>query len=99
MVIQKEKASDLVMPSKLTTILAVGGVALVTANPEATLHKVIQKHQMGLLVTAEDQEALEKGITEAYTANNLTQIRTNARTYAETYLNKDTIMQAFEAQL
>lgn len=99
LVIQKEKASDLVMPSKFTTILAVGGVALVTANPEATLHKVIKAHQMGLLVTAENQEALEKGITAAYTANNLTQIRTNARTYAETYLNKHTIMQAFEAQL
>ncbi|TKD65541.1 WcaI family glycosyltransferase [Flavobacterium sp. ASW18X] len=99
LVIQKEKASDLVMPSKLTTILAVGGVALVTANPEATLHKVIQEHHMGILVKAEDQGALEKGIAEAYATKNLTLLSANARGYAEAYLNKHTIMQAFEAQL
>ena len=33
LVIQKASASDLVMPSKLTTILAVGGLAIITANP------------------------------------------------------------------
>ena len=43
LVIQKAQASDLVMPSKLTTILAVGGVALVTASSGSSLYNVVRK--------------------------------------------------------
>ena len=99
LVIQKEKASDLVMPSKLTTILAVGGVALITANKQSTLYQVVKKHQMGLLVVAENQEALNAGILKAFNSKNNTAIKKAARCYAEQYLAIDTVMQSFEEVL
>jgi len=95
LVIQKANASDLVMPSKLTTILAVGGVALITANEGSSLHTLVQEHEMGLLVDAENQQALNEGIRAAI-ANDNTRIARNARAYAENNLSVTSIMNAFE---
>ena len=95
LVIQKEKASDLVMPSKLTTILAVGGVALITANPSATLHQVVKQYEMGILVPAEDQLALNKGILEAYTHRDENRMGHAARSYAEQFLSLENVMDEF----
>src|SRR5690554_301438 len=50
LVIQKADASDLMMPSKLTSILAVGGLALITANKGAGLHTLISKYGVGVVV-------------------------------------------------
>ncbi|CAN0602142.1 unnamed protein product, partial [Ectocarpus sp. 12 AP-2014] len=47
LVIQKTNASDLMMPSKLTTILAVGGIALITANENTDLYRLVHSHNMG----------------------------------------------------
>src|SRR5690554_4739717 len=58
LVIQKSQASDLVMPSKLTTILAVGGLALVTANKDSELYNLINIHDIGIVVDADNQHAL-----------------------------------------
>ena len=95
LVIQKRNASDLVMPSKLTSILAVGGVALVTANEGSTLFSVIKKNQIGILVDAEDQQALNKGIQEAIISKN-ERLAENARNYAQENLSLDGVMQKFE---
>lgn len=95
LVIQKASACDLVMPSKLTTILAVGGLALVTANEQSGLHKVVDKHQIGLLVEAENQQALIEGIKKAM-SRNYNHIKNNARLYAELFLSIDNIMGSFE---
>lgn len=95
LVIQKEKASDLVMPSKLTTILAVGGIALVTANKESSLHQVISEHDMGILVQAENTSALTKAIELAFLEKNHDRISKKARLYAEKYLDKNQIMERF----
>ncbi|GGF17709.1 WcaI family glycosyltransferase [Hymenobacter cavernae] len=95
LVIQKATASDLVMPSKLTTILSVGGLALITANPGSGLHTLVQKYNMGLLVEAENQQALNEGLRRALAADT-TEQRKNARAYAERYLAIDKIMESFE---
>jgi colanic acid biosynthesis glycosyl transferase WcaI len=97
LVIQKAKASDLVMPSKLTTILSVGGLALITANKESGLHALVKKYDMGILVEAESQTALNKGIEDALMPHD--DKRKNARHYAETYLDIDTIMANFQEQV
>ncbi|RZK36244.1 MAG: glycosyltransferase, partial [Hymenobacter sp.] len=94
LVIQKANASDLVMPSKLTTILAVGGLALITANAESGLYELVKKYDMGLLVNAESQAALDAGLQQALTGDRQQQAR-NGRAYAEQYLSVDTVMQAF----
>ena len=99
LVIQKAKASDLVMPSKLTTILAVGGLALVTANSDSSLYSIVNKYQMGLLVEAENQEALNEGILKAFQNQENALVRQAARRYAEEYLAIDKIMQSFDEQL
>jgi colanic acid biosynthesis glycosyl transferase WcaI len=99
LVIQKEKASDLVMPSKLTTILAVGGLALVTANPKSSIYKLMHKYNMGIMVTAENQSALNKGILESYENKDILTKKANARNYASQYLAIDNIMTSFTKQL
>jgi colanic acid biosynthesis glycosyl transferase WcaI len=91
LVIQKATASDLVMPSKLTTILAVGGLALITANESSGLHTLVTQHNMGLLVEAESQQALEAGIERAISQDNRT-IAANARLYAENHLSIEKVM-------
>jgi len=95
LVIQKATASDLVMPSKLTTILSVGGLALITANPGSGLHTLVQKYNMGWLVEAENQQALNNGLQQALIEDTTVQ-RKNARAYAERYLSIDKIMESFE---
>ncbi len=99
LVIQKAKASDLVMPSKLTTILSVGGLALITANSDSGLHALVSKYDMGVLVAAENQDALNQGLLDVINNPALDMKRQNARTYAENYLDVDTIMTHFQEQI
>ncbi|MBW8683650.1 WcaI family glycosyltransferase [Chitinophaga rhizophila] len=95
LVIQKGNASDLVMPSKLTTILAVGGLALITANDGTSLHDLVKKYNMGILVKAEDQQALTDGVIRAM-QDNAAEIARNGRVYAEDNLSVGKIMSRFE---
>jgi colanic acid biosynthesis glycosyl transferase WcaI len=91
LVLQKGDASDLVMPSKLSTILSVGGLALVTANPGTTLFEVISDHHMGIVIKPEDEELLKNTILRC-SQDDFSRERTNARAYAEHFLNKDSIL-------
>ncbi|SFW63783.1 WcaI family glycosyltransferase [Chitinophaga sancti] len=95
LVIQKANASDLVMPSKLTTILAVGGLALITANSGTSLHDLVSTHNMGILVDAENQAALNEGILRSVNED-VREIAGNGRAYAENYLSVSRIMGRFE---
>ncbi|QNP54117.1 WcaI family glycosyltransferase [Hymenobacter qilianensis] len=95
LVIQKCSTCDLVMPSKLTTILAIGGLALVTANNDSGLSSMIKKHNIALVVEPENQVALYKGLTEALNELN-DEIKINARSYADRYLEIDRIMKSFQ---
>jgi colanic acid biosynthesis glycosyl transferase WcaI len=94
LIIQKANASDLVMPSKLTNILAVGGLALITANANSTLHKLISKHKMGLLVPAEDASALQQGIACAL-SQPMAAVQANALAYARQHLAIDEVMRTY----
>ncbi|SFQ83052.1 WcaI family glycosyltransferase [Hymenobacter arizonensis] len=96
LVIQKANASDLVMPSKLTTILSVGGVALITANPGAGLYELVHRNKMGILVEAESLSALSAGLRQALNQDNA-EIAANARAYAEQHLSVKSVMNAFAA--
>ncbi|WP_420151240.1 WcaI family glycosyltransferase [Spirosoma sp.] len=98
LVLQKKSASDLVLPSKLTSILAAGGCALVSAIPGTTLYDVIDSHQMGILIEPESVDALQKGLTNALRSD-LSTYRQNARIYAQKYLSKTTILQQFSRDL
>lgn len=97
LVIQKADASDLVMPSKLTNILAVGGLAIVTANAGNSLYDEVNTHQMGIIAGAENVESLVAAIRKGLTADN-SQYKANARRYAEEYLSIDKVMKRFVAE-
>lgn len=66
LIIQKANATDLVMPSKLTNILAVGGVPVVTAIQPSSLYQLITEHNLGLIAVPDDVIslvlAIQKGI-------------------------------------
>jgi colanic acid biosynthesis glycosyl transferase WcaI len=94
LVLQKQEASDLVMPSKLTGILAAGGCAIVTAQPGTSLYEDIKKYNMGILCEPESAKSLKNAIDHAL-SNDTSCIRKNARKYAENYLNKDRILLSF----
>jgi colanic acid biosynthesis glycosyl transferase WcaI len=98
LVLQKKSVSDLVLPSKLTSILAAGGCALVSAEPGTTLYDTVHAHQMGILINPESAEALIDGIDQALQSD-LTDYKQNARTYANQYLSKETVLQQFEEEL
>lgn len=94
LVLQKKSASDLVMPSKLTGILAAGGCSVVTAMEGTSLYQVIKKHDMGILCEPESVSDLKNAIQTALETDTSV-IKKNARNYAENYLNKDKILSHF----
>ena len=96
LVIQKASASDLVMPSKLTTILAVGGLAIITANPGSGLYSLVKEQNIGVLVEAENAEA-ERSILKVI--KRLNEIAVNARKYAENHLSTEEVLRSYEASI
>ena len=91
LVIQKAGTSDLVMPSKLTTILASGGLALVTAEKGSSLYDLIEKNDMGMVIPPENNDELYNAIVDSFTKDFSLQ-RTNGRAYAEKFLEGNAIL-------
>jgi len=98
LVLQKKSASDLVMPSKLTGILAAGGCSLVTAMPGTSLYEVINEHKVGKVVEPESVEALISGIRHLL-KEDISAYKESARAYAVENLSKERIMKNFESHL
>ena len=98
LVLQKKTASDLVMPSKLTNILASGGCAIVTAVPGTSLYDVVDKNNLGILIQPESAPALKESIEKAL-SEDLELYRQNGRRFAIEYLSKEKIMKNFESEL
>lgn len=94
LVIQKTNASDLVMPSKLTPILSVGGLAVITAPIQSTLFKIVSTHQIGILAEPENQAALIDAIKTALTQTD-GNITVNARNYANKFLSINEILKKY----
>lgn len=91
LVLQKKNACDLMMPSKLTGILASGGLALVTAEPGSTLYSVINEHKMGVVIGCEDEELLKTTIVKCC-SDDFSKLSLNGRKYAERFLDKENIL-------
>lgn len=98
LVLQKANANDLVMPSKLATILSVGGLTLVTAERGTSLHMLIERHKMGLLTVPENEAALTASLLYALEQPH-TEIRKNARRFAEEHLTIDKVVPMFCSQV
>lgn len=99
LVLQKKEAADLVMPSKLTGILASGGLAIVSAMSGTTLYDVISQHNMGILIEPGSVRALVDGIRQSLGEENHQIIRENARKYSELHLAKESVLKGLEGEL
>jgi colanic acid biosynthesis glycosyl transferase WcaI len=100
LVVQRRDAADLVMPSKLTNILAAGKPSIATVDPATAVYNVLNEHDCGITTAPESAAELAAGIlTLAEGAEVRGRLGRNARRYAESYLQKDQILSNFEAEL
>lgn len=98
LVLQKKSASDLVLPSKLTSILSAGAFAIITASEGTSLYEIINTHKTGILVEPESLPALKASILK-YSNEDTSIYKNNARIYAQKYLDREQIMLGFEKDL
>ena len=98
---QRADAADLVMPSKLTGMLASGRAVLATAQPGTELCRVVEQDAAcGVIVPPEDPAAMAEALRAlAADPNRRAQLGANGRRYAEAELNRDVILRRFETQL
>jgi colanic acid biosynthesis glycosyl transferase WcaI len=97
LVVQKHKAADLVMPSKLGNILAAGRPFIATALPDTELGRVTLESQAGVLVPPEDAKSLVQAIVDlAQNRDMRKKMGYRARNFAEGRLGRDKIMAAWE---
>ncbi|MFZ5448745.1 MAG: WcaI family glycosyltransferase [Thermodesulfobacteriota bacterium] len=97
LVVQKHKASDLVMPSKLGNILAAGGPFIATALPNTELGRVTLESHAGLLVPPENAGRLAQAIVDlAGDQGARKKMGINARNFAEEHLGRGKIMATWE---
>jgi colanic acid biosynthesis glycosyl transferase WcaI len=100
LVVQRREAADLVMPSKLTNILAAGRPSVATAEPGTALYDVLNEHDCGITVVPDSVKGLVAGIsTLAEDGKMRERLGRNARRYAEARLDKDKILVEFEGRL
>lgn len=97
LVVQKRGAADAVLPSKLTNILAVGGNAVITADPDTSLGQLCAEHPgIATLVEPESALALVKGIEQALA---LPPVNCVARHYAREFLDKERVLSRSLAEI
>jgi len=95
---QRADAADLVMPSKLTGMLASGRVTVATAAEGTQVGQVMD--ECGVRVPPGDAGALADAVIRlAHDEVRRRALGAKARDYAERYLGYDSIMTRFEAEL
>lgn len=98
---QRADAADLVMPSKLTGMLASGRAVLATARADTELCRVVEHDAAcGVVVPPENPTALAEAL-RALAADPARRAALGAqgRRYAEAELSQDAILRRFEMQL
>jgi colanic acid biosynthesis glycosyl transferase WcaI len=95
---QRADAADLVMPSKLTGMLASGRPVVATAHPSTQLASAVRG--LGIVVPPGDPDAFVSAITALAADKNLRlQLGQEARNYALTHLDSFVILDQFERSL
>jgi colanic acid biosynthesis glycosyl transferase WcaI len=98
--VQRDATADLVMPSKLTGMLASGRPIIATARPGTAIADVFQKANCGYLVTPEDPTAfiaaLRKMIAHPDVAK---QCGRSGRHHVCTNLDREQVLRSFHQEL
>ena len=99
LVVQKRGAADVVLPSKLTSILSAGGHALITAEPATELGLLCDKYPgIATCVMPECVDSFVGGLQELLLKDTRV-TNTVARGYALAHLNKDAVLEKFNQEL
>ncbi|MES2646505.1 MAG: WcaI family glycosyltransferase [Bacteroidota bacterium] len=100
LVIQKEKASDLLLPSKLTNIIAVEGLAIVTASPGTALYDIVAPNNLAIVIPPDNPAAFWQALVEIDNEpGRVALIKENAGIYARQNLGKSTIINGFLSEM
>jgi colanic acid biosynthesis glycosyl transferase WcaI len=95
---QRADAEDLVMPSKLTGMLASGRPIVATARTNTQIAEVVKN--CGLVVPPGDVDAFTKALVGlAESSDQREHLGKNARQYALEHLGKESVLTAFENEL
>ncbi len=94
LIVQEAGVADLVMPSKLTNMLASGRPVIATAPAGTGLAKLVGENDVGTVVEPGDPVALAEAV-DALLADGARRERqgANARAFAEAYLDRDVLLQ------
>jgi colanic acid biosynthesis glycosyl transferase WcaI len=90
---QKKQVVDIVVPSKLISMMAAGSCVVASVHPESEAAKIVEDANCGKVVTPEDSGALAQSILWFY--NNRAEIniyRRNAKTYVERNFDRSAVM-------
>jgi colanic acid biosynthesis glycosyl transferase WcaI len=97
LVVQRQKAADLVMPSKLTNILAAGRPFIATTTPGTELARVTTESRAGLMVPPAAADSLAQAVLRLAGDPSLRkQMSSRGREYAETFWNRERILRQWE---
>jgi colanic acid biosynthesis glycosyl transferase WcaI len=94
LVLQKANAGELVMPSKLTSILSVGGVAVITTAKNSSLYEMISANDIGVIAEPESNSELTATIEKLINSDKEI-ISSNAVTYAREFLSIEKVFSRF----
>jgi colanic acid biosynthesis glycosyl transferase WcaI len=81
LIIQKEQTADLLLPSKLTNILAVGGLAIVTANEGTSLYNILVDNEMAVVIPPNDDSEIYRSILYVCDSSINSDIRKNLENF------------------
>jgi colanic acid biosynthesis glycosyl transferase WcaI len=98
LVLQKRSDNELFMPSKLTTILSVGGLAIVTAAENTNLFRLIADNEMGFAIEPENALLLTQAIENAIGGDN-EEVKKKALHYASSYLEKNKVLSDYFSKI
>jgi colanic acid biosynthesis glycosyl transferase WcaI len=99
LVVQRKGAADVVLPSKLTSILSLGGHALITAEQDTELALLIERYPgIACLVEPEDLSAFVGGL-DLLLGEETRAVNKVARDYAVDKLARDAVLTDFLAHI
>ncbi len=94
---QRSAVEDAVIPSKLLTYMSSGRAVLAAVSHRSEAARQVRCADCGLLVCAEDPDALLGGVNELRRAPALRRrLGRNGRAYAEAHFTKERVLQSYE---
>ncbi len=98
LLLQKADAADLVMPSKISGMLASGKAVIATADPQTELGQIVG--EVGILVQPDDADALVKAILELAASNDKRiELGKKGREFAVSHWDSMAVLMEFEKDL